>query len=288
MESSVDLVSVVARAASFITLLQAAGVGIFMMLFAAQLVESGEALRRLGLLSAVAAIVLVLAHYTLEAGRMGGEFSSVFDLSLQHLAMASNTGTATICRVLGLLLMVIACMRQRRVARKPALLGVLLASASFLLTGHTSIHERRAMLAPLLALHVLVVMFWVGALLPLCIVSKREDALVAARITAVFTKLATVLVPLIAIAGLIMAWLLLPDWNALRQPYGILLLIKIFGFAVLMGFAVLNKWRLGPALAAGGSAAGVAFRRSVTFEFAVACVVLSATAAMTEFFSPES
>jgi copper resistance protein D len=67
-----------------------------------------------------------------------------------------------------------------------------------------------------------------------------------------------------------------------------LLLVKIGGFALLMGLASLNKWRLGPAIARGELPALTAFRRSVATEYTLIAGVLTATTVMTTFFSPDA
>jgi len=54
-----------------------------------------------------------------------------------------------------------------------------------------------------------------------------------------------------------------------------------------MALASLNKWRLGPALATGNARAGSAFRQSLIAEYVLICAILSATAALTTFYSPE-
>ena len=90
--------------------------------------------------------------------------------------------------------------------------------------------------------------------------------------------------PLILLAGIGLSALLLPGLATFKQPYGQLLLAKLAGFAVLMAMAALNKWRFGPACAAGNTAA---FERTVSVEYVLICVVLTATAIMTMFFSPE-
>ena len=89
------------------------------------------------------------------------------------------------------------------------------------------------------------------------------------------------------IASIAIAALLLPSLAALRQPYGELLVAKTALFAVLLGCAALNKWRLGPALGRGDLQAGKGFRRVVITEYVIMVVVLSVTAVMTTFFSPE-
>jgi putative copper resistance protein D len=66
-----------------------------------------------------------------------------------------------------------------------------------------------------------------------------------------------------------------------------LLHYKVAGFAVLMGFAALNKWRFGPALSRGDARATAAFRRSLAAEYVLIAAVLSVTAVLTSFYSPE-
>src|SRR5207237_1109566 len=106
-------------------------------------------------------------------------------------------------------------------------------------------------LATLLMLHLMVVAFWFGALWPLIVASLRETPARASDIIERFTAVATWLVPVILLTGIVIAVLLLPSVSALREPYGELLIAKLVGFAVLMGLAAANKWRLGPALAHG-------------------------------------
>jgi len=52
-----------------------------------------------------------------------------------------------------------------------------------------------------------------------------------------------------------------------------------------MGLAALNRWRYGATLAT--VRAATSFRRIVAAEYVLICAVLSATAIMTTFFSPE-
>jgi putative copper export protein len=74
---------------------------------------------------------------------------------------------------------------------------------------------------------------------------------------------------------------------ALRQPYGELLLAKGALYVVLLACGAVNKWLLGPALARGELPAARRFHRLVITEYVLMVVVLSVTAVMTTFFSPE-
>jgi putative copper export protein len=142
-------------------------------------------------------------------------------------------------------------------------------------------------LAPLLALHLLIVAFWFGALVPLAIVSRAETPPNAAQIVERFSVVAGMLVPLIALAGFIMSWILAGTFSVLRKPYGELLTAKFAGFMLLMLLAAYNKWRLTPAMSAGAFGAVASLRRSIAVEYALIVAVLSVAAVLTAFFSPE-
>lgn len=283
---SIDILSAAVRALSFIALFQAAGAALFAFLFGDAL-RSSPAIARLGRWSAGAGIVLVVLHHLLDAGRMAGELAGVFEASLQYLSLTSSSAVANSLRVLGLAMLGLAMTRGTERARLLGVTGAVIACAAFLMTGHSSANDQRWLLAPLLLLHLLAVAFWFGALWPLLLVSRHEPAQLAAQVIERFSLIAAWWVPPIALAGVAMACVLLPDARALREPYGLLLVAKLLLFAVLMGLAALNKWRLGTRIAGGELKAAQAFRRSVLVEFVLICVVLVTTAVMTGFFSPE-
>jgi putative copper export protein len=273
---------------SFIALFQAAGIALFVAMLGHLLSASESSLRRIGRASAEAAIILVVLHQLLAAANMTGDFSGLMDASLQLRALQTSAGVANGLRILGLLVTAIALARSGAGWRTAGVAGATLVVMSFLITGHTSSHLQRWWLAPLLLLHLWVVAFWFGSLWPLYAASSKEIPQVAASMVARFSAIAVRLVPVIAIAGVAMAVTLLPNVSALLAPYGLLLLVKATGFAVLLGLATLNKWRLGPALASGAMTAAQLFRRSVMAEYGLICVVLIATAVMTGWFSPET
>jgi copper resistance protein D len=283
-----DVLSVTLRALSFVLLFQAAGVAIFVALFGGRLAGSRDAVRRLGQAAALAAIVSVAAHYALEAARMAGELSGMWDPALQAMVWHSPSRAALICRLAGLLLIALGLQVASPRSMIAAVGGAVLATGAFALTGHTSVDVHRGTLATLLMFHLLVVAFWFGALWPLYLASLRETPARASDIIERFTSIATWLVPVILLAGIVMALLLLPSVSALGQPYGELLIAKIIGFAVLMGLAAANKWRLGPALVIAPLQSGRWFRRSVAAEYVLIAAVLTITAAMTSLFSPEA
>src|SRR5688572_13091724 len=192
---AVDAISALVRGLSFIALFQAAGVAIFLALFGGRLANTSQRVRSLGFVSAIAAIVLVAAHYSLEAARMAGALSGVFDGSLQQMVFESTMSTAWMWRTIGLVLIAGTIRRPGKVSTVVSLVGAAAVIAGFLFVGHSAIDPDRAWLWPLLVLHLAVVAFWFGSLLPLYAVSRVERTAVAAEIVDSFSRIAIWLVP---------------------------------------------------------------------------------------------
>ena len=280
-----DIVSSLVRALSFIALFQAAGVAIFLAIFGRRLERTREIVRRVGLFSALAGLLLVAAHYGLQAARMAGDLRGVFDVSLQSMVLHSSMSVGAAFRLFGLVLIAAALGRSGR-NEALGLAGTASALVGFLFVGHTATAANRSWLAGLLTLHLAAVAFWFGALVPLMVVARREDVSVATSIVDLFSRIASWWVPVILLAGAFMTVLLVDSWSAFGRPYGLILLVKVVAFAVLMLLASLNKWRYATVLAVPRMAS--AFQRSVAAEYLLICAVLAATAIMTTFFSPEA
>lgn len=328
MADSPDALSVALRAVSFVLLLNAAGIVIFITAFGRYLVGGSlQVSRRLGWQLAAGALFFVAAHHFMEAARMAGEMSGMWDPDMQMTALKSPQGRAFALRMLGSALIVVGLWRapggtaspHAGVGRGPRggigpgaaqragvgpdagtnpgatqragvgpLIGAALCLAAFATTGHTSVAPHHMALTALLLLHLLVVAFWIGALWPLYIATNRETPQAAARLIDAFSRAASWLVPGILLAGVGLTALLVPSLAVFKQPYGQLLLAKIALFAVLMGLAAFNKWIFGPAIADGDTRVAKSFRITVLTEYLLISTVLAITAALTTFYSPEA
>ncbi len=283
-----DILSAALRALGFVVVLQAGGAALFLAVFRRDLDASRRGILRLTRIAAPTAAVLLVFQFLLEPARMAGALSGVFDAELQVFALHTRAALVLAVRLAGLLLLALALRGNGVRLHGLGVAGALLIALSFPLIGHSAEHAGRWWLMPVLGVHLLVVEFWFGALLPLILVGEREAAAFAARVVERFSKLATWLVPLIFVAGLMVAAALLPGVDAIWKPYGIGLLVKVCLFTLLMGLAALNKWRLGPALLRGGRAAPRRLRRNIGIEFLLIAMVLMGTAILTTFWSPGS
>jgi len=274
------------RALTFVALFQAAGTVIFLRSFEPDL-GAGMATRcrNLARLAAVVALTAAVLHFVLTPARMAGDLGSTFDPALGALLLGSNSGTAHIVRVVGLALLLLSLDRASRLNDAVALLGAVLALASFALMGHTTIHPQRWLLGVLLLAHLGVGAWWFGALLPLRWIVGSEVPERAGAFVARFSALAVKLVPAIFVCGVVMSAVLVRSFAELATGYGAVLLGKAALFAVLMGLAALNKWRFGPRL--NDVAAVAALRRTITGEWLLIAALLIGTAVGTSLFSPE-
>jgi putative copper export protein len=282
MPEGPDALSVAFRAVSFVLLLNAAGIPIFIAVFGHLLPDSLPAIAKLGWGLAIGALVFVAGHHALEGARMAGEMGGVVDPAMQAMTLRSSEGAAFGLRMVGLVLIAVGL---RRGALAVGITGAMLATAAFTLTGHTSVTPYRPAAAALLTFHLLVVAFWLGSLWPLYLVAGREPPHRAAHVIDAFSRVAAWVVPVILLAGVGLTLLLVPSWAVFRQPYGQLLLAKVALFAVLMALATLNKWTFGPACAKGRTRA---FKQALAIEYVLICIVLAITATLTTFYSPEA
>ena len=280
-----DLLAVIVRFGGFVALFQAAGAAFFLLLFGVRLGSGVADIRRLAARSAWIALMLVILHLVLEPARLTGEFGGLLDSSMRRLAWTSNDALAQSLRIAGLLLVAVA-MWRRSPSVGVASFGAVCAIATFLLSGHTTVHPLRAVLAPLLALHLLAIAFWFGALLPLRTVLRQESPPIAAAVVEAFSAVAIWLVPIIAVVGLILVFVLADGFPGLDTGYGVSIVAKLVGFVVLLMLAAWNRFRLTPGIAGDSGESRLLLQRSIAVEFVLIVCVLAVTAGMTSFFSP--
>jgi putative copper export protein len=280
-----DLAWVVVRIASLVLALQAAGSALFRLTFTPLLPVSAAALGASTRRAAGAGLLALAAQCLIEPAHLAGELSGMLDPALVRLAL-SVSGAEFATRLAGLGCLALGARGEGAPLRSVTLAGIALTALSFLLTGHTAVHPLRALLAPLLFLHVLIVAWWFGALRPLHRATRLESQAQVAAVLGAFSRVAVWLVPAIALAGITMAAVLLRDLSALRRPYGLLLLTKAGLFAVLMGLAAVNRWILLPRVASGEGAALATLRAMLSCEYLLIAAALTATAVMTGLYSP--
>ena len=284
----VDGLSIALKALMYLALLQAAGGVFYLAIFESRLRDSVSAVRVVTTGAAIACVLLTVSYTAYQAARMSGDLSGIFDRHLQRLVWRSTTGASAALRIAAMgLVSWYGCRRpgSNGVVRQA---GAAAAVLSLLLLGHTSVHPERWLLAPLLALHLLIAAWWFGSLMPLALVARREDASASLSVVNRFSTIAGWLVPGLALAGLGIGWILTGGRYSTDDPYDLALTGKALGFSLLMGLAALNRWRLGPRLISGLPDAVRTFVVSLAIEYLLVAGVVAVTAVMTSLYSPEA
>jgi putative copper resistance protein D len=204
------------------------------------------------------------------------------------LVFHSPATAAAGLRIIGLLFIGASALLPRTSASFAAVGGAVLTLFAFTQTGHTSLEDGQPILPILLLLHLVIVAFWFGALIPLRRISLAEPPAVTAVVVARFSAIAVWVVPIVFVAGALMAALLLGSLRALATNYGLVIVTKAALFGSLMVMAALNKWHYGPALDRGEPAVLRSFRRTLVAEYGVISAILALTAVLTTFLSPDT
>ena len=280
------------RTLLFATLFQASGAVFFGVFYGRLLSQTVTPLINIARTAAVAGVVLVVLHQVLDAARMADDLAGIVDAGLERLAWQGASGLAALLQIAGLSLIIFGSRRSRRaraVSGFPvtAIVGAPMSVVADVLIGHASVHDSRAVLMPLLALHLLLVAFWFGALLPLIRCCRSESRETVMAVMRGFSRQAGFLVPLLGLAGVCIALILLPHRADWRSDYAWFILAKIAAFAALLLLAAWNRWRGVPAVAtSSGTPALSALQRSIAIEYALILAVMAVTATMTASYSP--
>ncbi|MEX0367264.1 MAG: CopD family protein [Ruegeria sp.] len=226
---------------------------------------------------AVMALVLTGLGFALRAAALTGDASGLTDPEMLTLLWQTPVGTVLVLRVAGLALILIGLITGRGLG----LIGAAILIAAFTQSGHVASADWPG-LRVALGLHLAGIAFWIGVLPPLLHLAREETHFEeAARVGHLFGQIAAVVVPLLLLAGLVMAWGLLGSLSALTSAYGLVLIGKLVLVPVLLGLGAANKLRFVPAMRRGERQAARHLVRSVRFETFIAAAVLLATAILT-------
>jgi putative copper resistance protein D len=284
--SAWDVGAAAAKILVYAATFSAAG-AVFFLAYGADLLEGAQRnqiIRLLKIELTVAALASVL-KVLLLTGSITGEISGMFDRDMARMILEAGEGTSVSLRMAGLALVALGLIRHR-VLKPFALLGAALAAASFAGVGHTRALQPHWAATGFSCLHLLGVAFWMGALVPLLIGTRRtprEAGLLAER----FGRLALIAVALLIAAGLSLLWMISRGsadfWSS---GYGILMAAKLGLVTLLLGAAAFNKLCLTPRLLNGDGGASPRLRASIRGEIAAGLLILTITASFTSLLGP--
>ncbi|MGV3513382.1 MAG: CopD family protein [Novosphingobium sp.] len=253
------------RVAAYLALLLVAGIPLHAL-------AAGQALSfRARLVLAVLAVIgaLASAWWALESvAAMAGIAIGALDQATAEVVLAATPlGMVMEWRLTALLGVVMGCFVPLRVVRAPVLaIAGAAALTSIAWTGHAGasgmvIHRVSD------ALHLIAAATWLGALaifVTAAFSGKGANIAALAR----FARTGSVVVAVLILTGLLNT-LAIAGWPmALEARWFSVLAVKLALFAVMLGLAADNRWRIVPALERGEAGAEMRLRRSLTLEFA--------------------
>lgn len=229
--------------------------------------ETATRLRRQVAFAVGLALALSVAALTLRGIVLAGG-DGLPDAELWGELIRSRNGDAFLLRVSGLVLM-LAALTTWRAAPAFAAVGACVAIASYAAVGHsTSIAPRQEIVA-LLVVHLAALAFWVGSLPALADLAARGDAK-SARVIDDWSRVALgAVVAMLASAALLVWYLKQGRPINFAGWYDYALAAKLGLVLTGIGFAVVNKWRLTPALLRQEEGAGSRLAKAIRIEFVV-------------------
>lgn len=223
---------------------------------------------RLAIWLSIAAPLLLGAHLVAWALNIAPDHRITSDWIAS--AIATNVARVELWRAL----LAIPPLWALALARRPGLALILsippiLVSAA---VGHSLAFDPRFAI-PAKAVHLFALAAWVGGLLWL-IARDRNDAQRFAREARGVSTIALVSVVLLTLSGVMQTVLLIPSFDALRSDYGFIVLAKVAGLLVLIGFGAYHRFRVVPRLSPGTPSQSASFRSSLRGELAVLWLVI--------------
>lgn len=237
-------------------------------------------IRRLTVIFANLGLIATVIGFSLGGAALTGDVRGMIDPEMLGLLWSTAVGSALAYRLAGLILILLGLMLGRAGMWMSAI-GAGLTLWSFTTVGHISSREV-VWLDALLLIHLIALALWIGILTPLKRLADTGTAQETADLGHRFGSMATVFVPLLILAGLVMSYTLVGSVDALLgTSYGQTLIVKIAVVAVLLGLGALNKLRFVPKLMTGDAQAAEYLSRSISLEWVGVVVILLTTAVLT-------
>ena len=279
--------AVLVQALMYATCLTAGGGVLFLAVFGRQLsAPERQFVIHFTRAVAVAALFVTIARVMILSAMLGDDFASLWDWSLIQIVLEGSDGRANAVRAVGLIC-IAAFAFGTSASQAIALAGAVVVAGSFALSGHSGSAGPGFLPRLLVAIHVLAVSFWIGALVPLFNIASNPEFSRIGAILRRFGSIAVFIVPGLIAAGLVLLWLLLGSLEAIfTSEYGRLVLLKLAFVGGLLSLAAVNKLRLTPGVVAGSPAASARLRWSIAGEMTLATGILLVTAIFTTAVGP--
>lgn len=240
-------------------------------------VRSGGAAALAFLTTGMAGAVLSVGAQGLDA--LGAPIAQVFDLTVWRAGLGTAFGWTIITALAAMMLALLALAARGVLARISSLFSIFGTGLALALSGHASSAEPQWLTRPSVALHIMAIAFWIGALIPLAS-ALRCGTQNAFEALGRFSHAIPFLVAALIVAGISLAVVQVQKPAALLETaYGRVFLVKLGLLAVLFSLAAINRWRLTGPVMLQEKAATRSIVRSITAETTIVILILAVAAA---------
>jgi copper transport protein len=231
------------------------------------------------------AILLVLTGRDFAGTSLAGHV----EVEAWQVLLTSSLARSLAVATAGVVLILAALWRLAQgSSRMAAVVGSVIAIASFALTGHAATAAPQQLMRWAVALHALCAAFWLGSLPVLGASLRTDPPKRAMALVQRFSSHAVAAVALLLALGLIIAIVQVEHLDMLwRTAYGRILLAKLAAVALLLAVAIHNKWRTAPRLATDANAVQ-GLRHAIGVEYILFAIVLALTAALGQVEPPRA
>lgn len=164
--------------------------------------------------------------------------------------------------------------RSEKIGAVAGLVAIGLAGLAVSLSGHASAAQPQWLMKPALFIHMVAIAWWVGALYPLILLLREDQATARDPLLRFSRAIPFAIVPLVA-SGVVLAVVQLgwpgPAWFS---GYGAILAAKLVLLAALFIVASWNRWALTAPAATGDAQALRQMRRAILAEIVLVLAIL--------------
>jgi len=306
-----ELAGILSKAMVYLGMLAAMGGTLVLILCRQQPALMLLITRRFVIPALLIGLVATCLYFLVQIGSVNQTgIAGMFDPLIGSILVDTEIGSALRLRMAGFMLALLSLVPvnfpgvplHQRGVRAFFMATALAAATCFMLSvsvqGHSSAVS--ALAQALVALHLLAVGCWVGALYPLYLAvaagsEQHDDRQLLAELLQQFGRCAWVMLAVMLFTGVTLFWMLTGGFNTLLSSlYGQLFSTKVLLVATMMALGANHKFRWVPRLrlaaeqTAENTTLQVLLARSIRVEIALALVVLLVTASMTSITGPQA
>lgn len=228
----------------------------------------------------------VVGYFFIQVGTMSESgIKGMFDNFMIQLVWNSSVGTTTLFRILAITcILIVATSKNHQKLTFIYGLSLIFIGLSFCSSGHVS--ELSYISRFLIAIHVLIALWWMGSFYPLILSCKHLTTSMLSSLMHKFGKIASILVVVLLVAGTYLALELTGSVTELTNTrYGQLLIIKVILVVHILVLAAFHKFIVVPSLLKNKDSRK-SLILSIKFELVLGVLILTSTAILTTLLGP--